>query len=383
MAEIEKLQSLQGMLDYPDPENPDKGTTEQQYQEFVRNHHNILSDLVSTNLWQPETKYEIGQIVTSPNMVANTVAKVIRAGTTSAGEPVWSGAGNTLADGTVTYSIVYRTIDYATQGEVTAGVNATKIVTPAMLGKTIITNLASDSTAKINDTGKAVSAGVKGILPVSHGGTGKSDLKDITVGTANALAGNTALHDYLYRFENLSPQLPKSNSELNAMGIFVKNYGANDLFDNKPTKWGQLINFPAWVGGDESGQFWIARPDGRLYMRCGNGNININNTPFRKILDTEDISGNVSNPDSWWVKINGKIPLIIQGGKRLGEPKNYSFTYPLQMSTILSVHVQKIGFHWAYTPRVQSVTNTKVTWDYTDQSDNVLKLDSFIIVIGY
>ena len=187
MAEIEKLQSLQGMLDYPDPENPDKGTTEQQYQEFVRNHHNILSDLVATNLWQPEAKYEIGQIVTSPNMIANTVAKVIRAGTTSAGEPVWSSAGNTLADGTVTYSIVYRTIDYATQGEVTAGVNATKIVTPAMLGKTIITNLASNSSVNINDTGKAVSAGVKGILPVSHGGTGKSSLTDIIVGTASKL----------------------------------------------------------------------------------------------------------------------------------------------------------------------------------------------------
>ena len=187
MAEIEKLQSLQGMLDYPDPENPDKGTTEQQYQEFVRNHHKILSDLVATNLWQPETKYEVGQIVTSPNMVANTVAKVIKAGTTSAGEPIWSGAGNTLADGTVTYSIVYRTIDYATQGEVTAGINSTKIVTPAMLGKTIITNLASDSTANINDMGKAVSAGVKGILPVSHGGTGKNSLADIIVGTASKL----------------------------------------------------------------------------------------------------------------------------------------------------------------------------------------------------
>lgn len=187
MAEIEKLQSLQGMLDYPDPENPDKGTTEQQYQEFVRNHHNILSDLVSTNLWQPETKYKIGQIVTSPNMIANTVAKVIKAGTTSAGEPIWSGAGNTLADGTVTYSIVYRTIDYATQGEVTAGVNSTKIVTPATLGKTIITNLASNSSVNINDTGKSVSAGVKGILPVSHGGTGKSSLADIIVGTASKL----------------------------------------------------------------------------------------------------------------------------------------------------------------------------------------------------
>ena len=71
-----------------------------------------------------------------------------------------------------------------------------------------------------------------------------------------------------------------------------------------------------------------------------------------------------------------------QGGKRVGEPKNYSFTYPIQMSVVLAAHVQKIGFHWAFTPRVQSITNTKVTWDYTDQNDTVFKLDSFIIVMG-
>lgn len=380
MAEIEKLQSLQGMLDYPDPENPDKGTTEQQYQEFVRNHHNILSDLVATNLWQPETKYEIGQIVTSPNMVTNTVAKVIRAGTTSAGEPVWSGAGNTLADGTVTYSIVYRTIEYATQGEVTAGVNATKIVTPAMLGKTIITNLASDSTVNINDTGKAVSAGVKGILPVSHGGTGKSSLADIIVGTAHALAGNESLYNYLHRHNNTA--IPKTNAELNKLGIFTRYFAGDGQIDNQPTTWGQLINFPAGMDGNESLQFWIEQASGKLYHRGGNTGIKVNDTPFTRFLDADDISGNVSNPDAWWVKLNGKIPLIIQGGKRLGEPKNSSFTYPIQMSAVLSVHVQKIGFHWAHNPRIQSVTNTEVTWDYTDQSDNIFKIDSFIIVIG-
>lgn len=380
MAEIEKLQSLQGMLDYPDAENPDKGTTEQQYQEFVRNHHKILSDLVATNLWQPETKYTIGQIVTSPNMVANTVAKVIRAGTTSSGEPAWSGAGNTLADGTVTYSIVYRTIDYATQGEVTAGINSTKIVTPAMLGKTIITNLASNSSVNINDTRKAVSAGVKGILPVSHGGTGKNSLADITVGTANALTGNSALYNYLHRHDKTT--IPKTNAEINKLGLFTRYFAGAGQIDNQPTPYGQLINFPVYIDNDESCQFWIEQPTGKLYHRSGNRAIKINDIPFVKFLDTEDISGDVSNPNAWWVKLNGKIPLIIQGGKRLGEPKNYSFTYPIQMSAILSVHVQKIGFHWACTPSVQSVTNTKVTWDYTDQSDNVFRLDSFIIVIG-
>lgn len=106
---------------------------------------------------------------------------------------------------------------------------------------------------------------------------------------ADALTGNMALYNYLYRFDNLSPQLSKSNKELNAMGIFIKNYGIDDHFDNKPTYWGQLINLPAGMWDNESTQFWIDRPDGHLYMRCGNGNINVNNTPFRKILDFEDM----------------------------------------------------------------------------------------------
>lgn len=197
---------------------------------------------------------------------------------------------------------------------------------------------------------------------------------------ANALAGNEALYNYLHRHNNTT--IPKTNAKINKLGIFARYFAGWGQIDNQPTEWGQLINLPAEMDMEESLQFWIDQSDGRLYSRKGNATIKVNDMPFTKFLDTNDISGDVSNPNAWWVKINGKIPLIIQGGKRLGEPKNYSFTYPIQMSAILSVHVQKIGFHWAYTPRVQSVTNTKVTWDYTDQSDNVNRLDSFIIVIG-
>ena len=198
---------------------------------------------------------------------------------------------------------------------------------------------------------------------------------------ANALAGNEALYNYLHRHNNTT--IPKTNVELNKLGIFARYFAGWGQIDNQPTEWGQLINLPASGDDDESFQLWLDQGDGRLYSRKGNETIKINDMPFVRFLRTEDISGDVSNPNAWWVKLNGKIPLIIQGGKRLGEPKNYSFTYPIQMSAILSVHVQKIGSHWAFTPRVQSVTNTKVTWDYTDQADNVLKLDSFIIVIGY
>ena len=180
---------------------------------------------------------------------------------------------------------------------------------------------------------------------------------------ANALTGNEALYNYLYRFENLSPQLSKSNKELNAMGIFIKNYGIYSHFDNKPTYWGQLINLPSGMWNDESAQFWIDRPFGHLYMRCGNGNININNTPFTKILDAEDISGNVSNPNAWWVKLNGKIPLIIQGGLNVG---GNEFYFPIAFpNAVLSVqgviHDNGGKLLWLPTLEVNSVTKEKAS----------------------
>uniref|UniRef100_UPI004028F935 hypothetical protein n=1 Tax=Dialister sp. TaxID=1955814 RepID=UPI004028F935 len=144
MADVLKLQSTAGMFDYPDPANPSKGTTEQQYIEFEKNKHSVLSSLVADELWQPSTFYRTGQVVKSPNMPANVVARAVTEGTSANAEPFWSSAGHTIADGTVVWAMLYRTIDYATQAEVTAGTNTSKIVTPAMLGRTIKTDLASE-----------------------------------------------------------------------------------------------------------------------------------------------------------------------------------------------------------------------------------------------
>ena len=101
MTDVKKLQTLDGMLDYPDPNDASKGTTEQQYIEFEKNKHSVLSSLVADELWQPSTFYRTGQVVKSPNMPANVVARVVTAGTSAAAEPVWSSAGHTMADGTV------------------------------------------------------------------------------------------------------------------------------------------------------------------------------------------------------------------------------------------------------------------------------------------
>lgn len=318
MADVLKLQSTAGMFDYPDPENPSKGTTEQQYIEFEKNKHSVLSSLVADELWQPSTFYRTGQVVKSPNMPANVVARVVTAGTSASAEPVWSSAGHTMADGTVTWAMLYRTIDYATQAEVTAGTNTSKIVTPAMLGRTIKTDLASENTGTLNAADKTVVGGVTGILPVAHGGTGTDSLANITVGKAVTLDGDAGLWDYLHRL-GINPTLPTTNAALNALGVFMSLFNQNNKIANQPTQYGQLLNLPADKSA-ESAQLWIEQPSGSMFHRGGNGSIAINDTPFKRFLDTDDLSaagvvaGDVSNADAWWVKLGGAVPLIIQGG---------------------------------------------------------------------
>lgn len=347
MADVLKLQSTAGMFDYPDPANPSKGTTEQQYIEFEKNKHSVLSSLVADELWQPSTFYRTGQVVKSPNMPANVVARAVTEGTSANAEPFWSSAGHTMADGTVRWAMLYRTIDYASQAEVTAGTNTTKIVTPAMLGKTIKTDLASENAGTLNAADKTVVGGVTGILPVSHGGTGTDSLANVTVGKAGTLDGDAGLWDYLHRLGK-NPTLPTTNAALNALGVFMSYFEQEDKIANQPTQYGQLLNIPA-DKLQNACQLWVEQANGRLYHRGGDALTAINDTPFKRFLDTDDLSaagvvaGDVSNPNSWWVKLGGMIPLIIQGG--IG---GSGFTYPLALSRVLTVVFSLNNGVWSY-----------------------------------
>ena len=359
MADVLKLQSTAGMFDYPDPENPSKGTTEQQYIEFEKNKHSVLSSLVADELWQPSTFYRTGQVVKSPNMPANVVARVVTAGTSASVEPVWSSAGHTMADGTVTWAMLYRTIDYATQEEVTAGTNTTKIVTPAMLGKTIKIDLASENAGTLNAADKAVVVGVTGILPASHGGTGATSLDNVTVGRSKTLTGDAGLWDYLHRL-GVNPTLPKINVELNELGVFMSYFDQNNKIANQPTQYGQLLNIPA-DKSYQSTQLWIEQPTGKMFHRGGSSSNAINDTPFTRFLDTDDLSaagvvaGDVSNADAWWVKLGGAVPLIIQGGYNKVQA---TVTFPISFSNsalsviaTLSRGDEEAAQTWSYTAR--------------------------------
>ena len=351
MADVLKLQSTAGMFDYPDPANPSKGTTEQQYIEFEKNKHSVLSSLVADELWQPSTAYAVGQVVKSPNMPANVVARVATAGTSAAAEPVWSSAGHTMADGTVTWTMLYRTIDYATQAEVTAGTNTSKIVTPAMLGRTIKTDLASENAGTLNAADKTVVGGVTGILPVAHGGTGTDSLANVTVGKAGTLVGDAGLWDYLHRL-GVNPTLPTTNAAINTLGVFMSYFDQKDKIANQPTQYGQLLNIPA-DKLQNACQLWVEQANGRLYHRGGDALTAINDTPFKRFLDTDDLSaagvvaGDVSNPNSWWVKLGGAIPIIIQGGNQDKNGSNVQVSFPISFSqNCLSVVTELTYSRW-------------------------------------
>ena len=358
MTDVKKLQTLDGMLDYPEPNDASKGTTEQQFQEYLKNQYAVMYSLVALALWQPGTNYIVGQVVLSPNMPANTIARVTAAGASGDAEPAWGAVGSTISDGTAAYIMLSRTIDFATQEEVTAGTNTTKIVTPAMLGQTVQVDLASEKRVNLNEADKSVTPGITGILPVAHGGTGTDSLADVTVGKAGTLDGNAGLWDYLHRLGE-NPTLPATNAELNALGVFMSYFTQNKIA-NQPGAYGQLFNLPA-DKGSESAQLWIEQHTGKMFHRGGNASVAVNDTPFKRFLDTDDLSaagvvaGNVSNANAWWVKLGGVIPLIIQGG--YNEVRS-TVTFPISFSNAalgvmatLSQGDQEAAQTWSYTAR--------------------------------
>lgn len=72
------------------------------------------------------------------------------------------------------------------------------------------------------------------------------------------------------------------------------------------------------------------------------------------------VAGNVADPNSWWVKLGGTIPLIIQGG--IG---GSSFVYPLSLSKVLTVafslNSNVWGYNWYTQDSKVNISNTAVS----------------------
>lgn len=279
----------------------DKGTKIQDWQNYQRNLNATIQNIIGADiLWQPNKDLATNNVVRSPNMVAGTYARVTKAGTTAAVEPAWTGVGTTVTDGTVTYVIYPQIIDFATQAEVTAGTNTTKIVTPAMLGQTVQVDLASEKRVNLNEADKSVTPGITGILPVSHGGTGLDHLP-------------------------YTPNVKGSAWD----GTHFPAIGSDGVAEV-----GSILDFHEKSADDADYSLRLSSSDGKFL---------VNGTDIMKyISDVKSqagvVAGNVSNENAWWVKLGGTIPLIIQGGyKYVDRRTDVTIAFPIAFARVLSI----------------------------------------------
>ena len=89
------------------------------------------------------------------------------------------------------------------------------------------------------------------------------------------------------------------------------------------------------------------------------------------------VAGDVSNPNSWWVKLGGTIPIIIQGGYARN-----TFTYPIScipLGAWVIIYMQG----YADNPAITSLTKTYFTWKLTNNNNSENKTtDCYVLVIG-
>lgn len=130
MSVIKFIRDIEQYFKYPSDDNP---TTQQDYQNAVRNWVAAEGNLVDCVLWQPTTAYSVGNVVKTPSLPSQQFLVCTTAGTSGTAEPNYSGAGvgSSITDGSVTWMIAD---DFNTA---TKTYNATSVLTADNYGRTI------------------------------------------------------------------------------------------------------------------------------------------------------------------------------------------------------------------------------------------------------
>lgn len=105
MSVIKFLRDWTDLFNWSTDENP---TTQQDYQNAVKNWVATETSIVDALLWQPETVYAVGNQVKTPSLPSEHVLVCTVAGTSGANEPDYTNVsvGSTVTDGTVTWMVV-------------------------------------------------------------------------------------------------------------------------------------------------------------------------------------------------------------------------------------------------------------------------------------
>jgi len=102
---VEKFnRNFEDLFNWDTSEQP---TTEQEYQNAVKNWTQTEMNLVDTVLWQPETSYSVGNIAKTPSLPSQYILVCTEAGDSGVAEPDYTGVsvGDTVVDGTATWLV--------------------------------------------------------------------------------------------------------------------------------------------------------------------------------------------------------------------------------------------------------------------------------------
>ena len=86
------------------------------------------------------------------------------------------------------------------------------------------------------------------------------------------------------------------------------------------------------------------------------------------------VAGDVSDPNSWWVKLGGMIPIIIQGGYNLGKSGSWAIKFPNNILGISGDYSGSGGsMDWG-----PAISGNTTSWSASGAGSNVR-----VIAIGY
>ena len=93
-----------------------------------------------------------------------------------------------------------------------------------------------------------------------------------------------------------------SNVGWNQLG-FCSIYYTQNIINNQPTQYGQLINIPA-DKNNESTQLWIEQYNGNLFSRGGNGSSRVNDIAFKQFATLDDVgkAEKVNSQGNNWIR---------------------------------------------------------------------------------
>lgn len=163
---LPKIKKFTDYNHYPDEAQP---TTDADMQDYMQNQNDILNALTK-RLWQPQTAYNLGDIVASDAMADGLVAVCTVAGVTSDVEPAWTGNETTVVDNYCTWEMrLAYSYALATNDDVQNAHDGQSAETSHLLNIGNVSKIFALVQSKITAL-----FGRNNVLPKEYGGTGVS-----------------------------------------------------------------------------------------------------------------------------------------------------------------------------------------------------------------